>query len=1015
MDKTSLLALTQNAALLIAMVFIYDLTTRLRGARYSVVWKISIGVALGLIGMTIMATPWEYQPGLIFDTRSVLLGISGLFFGTIPTLVAVTMTALFRFYQGGSYYTGISVILASGLIGIIWRQYRQNRLKKLSWLEFYLFGLVVHAAMLALMFTLPLSTALRVLSSITLPVMLIYPIATALLGILLSWRFQQVEAVKTLRESEFLFRSQFDLGNIGMAITTPDQHWRRVNAKLCQMLGYSEEELHRRTWAEMTYSADLEADLAQFKQMLAGNIDGYELDKRFIRKDGEIVYVRLTVACFRQDDEVQFIIAGLLDKTEAKRAEASLRASEEQLKLVLEGSGLGFWDWNIKTGEVQRNARWAEMLGYTYDEIKNSVKQWIDFIHPEDREKAWQSIRDHLEGKTDQHGLEYRMLTKDGDIRWIMDCAKIVSYDPDGRPLRMCGTHTDISERKEIEKSMQLATLVYKNSSEAMTVTDADGVILAVNPAFTQITGYAAHETIGQNGWDLLSSSSHYDPSSYNAMRRAVAAGKDWRGEIKNRRKDGDDLVVQVTINTIFNETGFVHRHVALFSNITEKKKTEEIIWNQANYDPLTGLPNRRLCIEHLQQEAKKAQRSGHQVALLFLDLDLFKEVNDTLGHDMGDMLLKEASHRLMDCVRETDTVSRLGGDEFTVVLSDLESTECIERVAQTILRKLAEPFLLDGQRTYISASIGITLFPDDAQDVDTLLKNADQAMYAAKGQGRNRFQYFTPCMQEAANTRMQLANDLRDSLSGNQFTLHYQPIVDLGTGQIKKAEALIRWQHPLRGQVSPADFIPIAEDTGIIVEIGEWVFKEAARQVASWRRAYGIEIQVSINKSPRQFRDLQKKESWISHLKHLGLSGEAITVEITEGLLLEKAPHISEKLLEFRDAGIQVSLDDFGTGYSSLSYLKKFDIDYLKIDQSFIHNLTENSHEKILCEAIIVMAHKLGMKVIAEGVETENQLVILTDINCDFAQGYHFSRPIPQDEFAKMFLLEASKQKQLN
>ena len=1001
MDKTSFLALTHNAALLIAMVFIYDLATRRKGSKYPRFWKVFIGVALGLIGMTIMVTPWELEPGLIFDTRSVLLGISGLFFGTIPTLVAMAMTATFRVFQGGAYYTGCSVILASGLIGIIWHHYRRDRLAKLSGYELYLLGLVIHGAMLILMFTLPLPRALKTLSIITVPVLLIYPAATALLGILFTGRFQRLQTEKTLRESEFLFRSQFDLGYIGIAITSPEQKWLRVNPRLCEIFGYKEEEMINRSWAEMTHPDDLDADLTQFRRMLAGEIDSYELDKRFLRKNGRTVYTHLTVACFRQDGKVQFIIAGLVDNTAGKQADAQLRASEEQLKLVLSGSDLGYWDWNIATGAVQRNARWAEMLGYTHEEIQNSVKQWIDFIHPDDRQKAWQSIADHLEGKTDKHCLEYRMLTKEGGFHWILDCAKIVSYDPDGKPLRMCGTHTDITDRKQIEASMQLASLIYKNSSEAMTVTDADGFILDVNPAFTRITGYNPQETIGQNAQKLLAKSYRHDPASYISMWRAIESGGDWRGELKNRRKDGEELVVQLTINTILNDEGSVHRRVALFSDITEKKETEEIIWNQANYDPLTGLPNRRLCIEHLQHETRKASRSGHQVALLFLDLDLFKEVNDTLGHDMGDTLLKDAAMRLRGCVRETDTVSRLGGDEFTVVLHDLESSDCIERVARTILEELSEPFTLNGQRAYISASIGITLFPDDAQDVDTLLKNADQAMYAAKGLGRNRFHYFTPSMQEAAKSRMLLVNDLRESLSENQFRLHYQPIVDLQTGKVQKAEALIRWHHPTRGLVSPAEFIPIAEDTGMIVEIGDWVFREAARKVAEWHDLLNIDLQLSINKSPRQFRDdFRVHNEWFDYLQQLGLSGEAICVEITEGLLLEVASHVSEKLLAFRDAGIQVSLDDFGTGYSSLSYLKKFDIDYLKIDQSFIHNLKIDSHEMALCEAIIVMAHKLDIKVIAEGVETQEQLDILTASGCDFAQGYLFSRPLPDAEF---------------
>jgi diguanylate cyclase (GGDEF)-like protein len=390
----------------------------------------------------------------------------------------------------------------------------------------------------------------------------------------------------------------------------------------------------------------------------------------------------------------------------------------------------------------------------------------------------------------------------------------------------------------------------------------------------------------------------------------------------------------------------------------------------------------------------------------LFIDLDRFKEVNDTLGHEKGDMLLKEAANRLLDCVRETDVVGRLGGDEFTIILSDLEDTYSIDRIAEKILRSMAEPFNMGQEMAYISASIGMTLFPEDAADMEGLLKNADQAMYESKHQGRNRFNYFKPIMQEAALQRVALASELRKAIAEKQFTLFYQPIVDMKSGAIIKAEALIRWFHPEKGIVSPANFIPVAEEMGLIVEIGDWVFLEAATQAAKWQSILHDPIQISINKSPVQFNDIKPPErSWIAQLNRLGLDGKHIVIEITEGLLLDANDSINAQLLELSEAGIQVSIDDFGTGYSSLSYLKKFHIDYLKIDQSFVSGLSEDSNDKALCEAIIVMAHKLGMMVIAEGIETEQQLEILREAHCDFGQGYLFSRPIPAEEFESLVL----------
>jgi diguanylate cyclase (GGDEF)-like protein/PAS domain S-box-containing protein len=557
-------------------------------------------------------------------------------------------------------------------------------------------------------------------------------------------------------------------------------------------------------------------------------------------------------------------------------------------------------------------------------------------------------------------------------------------------------------QRKSGEESLKLAASVYETSSEAIMVTDADNRIIAINPAFTRITGYLEEDVLGQNP-RMLKSGRHTN-DFYRDMWGALNATGHWQGEIWDQRKNGEVYPKWLTINTVLNEEGVVQRRVALFTDITQKRITEQLIWNQANFDFLTELPNRQMFHNRLEQDIKKAYRTGKQLALLFIDLDRFKEVNDTLGHDMGDILLKEAAHRLSSCVRESDTVARLGGDEFTILLGDLEDPGSVDRVAQNILRVMAEPFRLGEDVAYVSASIGITLCPDDAATADVLLKNADQAMYSAKSLGRNRYSYFTRAMQEAALNRMRLANELRGALAGGQFRLFYQPIVELATNHIHKAEALIRWQHPQRGQVNPAEFIPIAEDTGMIVEIGEWVFREAAKQVAVWRASYHAEFQISVNKSPVQFRDETLHHiPWQDQLGQLGLPGQSIVVEITEGMLMDVSEAVISKLLAYRDAGIQVSLDDFGTGYSSLSYLKKFDIDYLKIDQSFTRNLAPGSEDLALCESIILMAHKLDMKVIAEGVETEEQKSLLAAAGCDYGQGYLFSMPVPAEEFEQL------------
>jgi diguanylate cyclase (GGDEF)-like protein len=451
------------------------------------------------------------------------------------------------------------------------------------------------------------------------------------------------------------------------------------------------------------------------------------------------------------------------------------------------------------------------------------------------------------------------------------------------------------------------------------------------------------------------------------------------------------------------NETAIqlIEQSANLAAIALERDRTDGLIWKQANYDSLTGLPNRNMLKERFRKEISKAERSDLQVALLFIDLDHFKDVNDTLGHDKGDHLLAIVAQRLRKCVRNIDTVARLGGDEFTVIMGELNNTDSVERVASEILEVISQPFKLDQEVAYLSTSVGITFYPDNGKDLETLIKNADHAMYDAKNKGRNRFQYFAPAMHEVVLQKMALLNDLHSAMSENQFEVFFQPIVEMTTGVIRKAEALIRWHHPLRGMVSPLDFIPVAEETDMIIEIGDWVFEQVLKQSIEWRTGIHENFQISINTSPVQYRDGGANlEQWLNQLHQAGLPGQAINIEITESLLMEDRIAISDNLIRFRDQGIPVSLDDFGTGHSSLSCLRKFDIDYIKIDQSFIHKITAKSDELILCEAITVMAHKLGLKVIAEGIETTEQRDLLIAAGCDYGQGFLFCDPVPAAEF---------------
>ena len=688
----------------------------------------------------------------------------------------------------------------------------------------------------------------------------------------------------------------------------------------------------------------------------------------------------------------------------ANRMTEDLRKSEARYARVIEGSDQGFWDWNLATGEYTVSPRFESMLGYEKGEYKLSSENWKEFIHPDDIGRVLEQLELHAQGQNPLFEIEMRCLTKSGEWKWVHTRGKIVARNDDGKPLIISGSRSDISRRKKAEDELQLASLVYKNSSEAILVTDGAGTIVAINPAFTQLTGYSYEEVVGKQP-DVLKSGRH-DKEFYEAMWNSLETTGQWQGEIWNRKKTGEIYPAWININSTYNEDGSVYRRVALFSDITKKKALEDLIWQQANFDTLTGLPNRRRFIERLEHELSKHSRNHLPIALIFLDLDYFKEINDTLGHAAGDLLLKIAAERLSSCVRRTDTVARLGGDEFTIILTELTDVSSVNRVAASILDKLSEPFILEGEIAYVSASMGITLFPDDAADSETLLRNADQAMYAAKQQGKNRYSFYDSSLQDAVSERRQLIQYLHDAIEKHHFRLAYQPIVELKTGVIRKAEALLRWQHPEKGMISPSVFIPVAEEIGLINTIGNWVFFEAKQQAAKWRAQYGNEFQVSVNVSPAQFKNEgNESAAWLNSLKDSGLSGHSIVVEITEGLLLDASQKVTDQLLMLRDAGIEVALDDFGTGHSSLSYLKKFDIDYIKIDQSFIQSLTPDSGDLALCEAMIVMAHKLGIKVIAEGIETQEQCDLLTDAGCDFGQGFHFSRPMPGEGLEKLLM----------
>jgi diguanylate cyclase (GGDEF)-like protein/PAS domain S-box-containing protein len=537
------------------------------------------------------------------------------------------------------------------------------------------------------------------------------------------------------------------------------------------------------------------------------------------------------------------------------------------------------------------------------------------------------------------------------------------------------------------------------SSPDLQCIIGIDGRLIYANQALSNQFAISQEDLVGAS-LDVICPV--LTPRIGSDLRKVIDTREPLRAEASLPGPDGAEITYRYVFLPVFNDSGQVDSITGTARNISELKASEEKIHRNAYYDSLTQLPNRALFHDRLEQNVKRAERTGNPLALLFIDLDDFKEVNDRSGHATGDQLLQESAHRIGACVRGSDTVARIGGDEFTVILSEVHDVLHIEILAQAILDELARPFEIGASNYFISGSVGITLYPQDGHTPDELLRNADQAMYVSKQAGRNRFSFFTAEMRDSAWARLKTIDELRQALVLNQLEVYYQPIIDLGTGAIAKAEALVRWHHPQGGLVLPDAFIGLAEQTGLIGEIGAWVLEKAVEQARQWSALLGRPFQISVNKSAVEFMNTTVMKSW-GDLDVLALARDQIAVEITEGVLLNDSCAVRERLDMLKRAGVQFAIDDFGIGYSSMSYLKKFQVDFLKIDKSFVKGVMQSADNGIFAETITVMAHKLGLKVIAEGVETVEQRDWLKAMDCDYAQGFLFSEAAPSDRVTDM------------
>ncbi len=698
------------------------------------------------------------------------------------------------------------------------------------------------------------------------------------------------------------------------------------------------------------------------------------------------------------NDEMGALVSAFNVMTETLRQrDADIHSKQSLLEGVVANAQSIITMKDLEGCFILANSQFEQLVGSSFKTIVG--KRTSDIISSDYAEAIERSDREVIETLMPCQVEE--LFPYKGGVHVYLS-SKFPVLDEKGQAKAICSISADITMRKHAEERQQLAANVIANANEAIVITDKDGNITEVNDAYVKITGYAREDVLGKN--PRLLQSGHHDREFYKLMWDDLIKEGAWKGEIWDRRKNGEVFPQLLSINAVINN-GEITNYVGIFSDITERKRVEEQLENLAYFDSLTELPNRALFHERLQQYVIQAEREVSKVGLLFIDLDRFKIVNDSCGHAVGDKLLKIVAQRLLDQVRKVDTVARLGGDEFTVVLSMIDSAIDVISISQKILDALNQPVNLNGHEFRVGGSIGISIYPDDGFDVETLVKHADMAMYKAKESGRNNFQFFRPEMNVHLAGRLEMERELRSAIESDEFCLHYQAKIRLDDDdRIYGMEALLRWEHPNKGLIAPDKFISVAEETGLIVPLGEWVVENACRQTAAWNRRSGESLSVAVNLSARQFQQKGLVNVISNIIECSGISADCLELEITESMMMEGVTESIYVMNQLRDLGVSLAIDDFGTGYSSLSYLKRFPISTLKIDRSFVRDITIDKDDAAIVRSIISLGHSLDLEVVAEGVETQQQLDFLRQHGCHCAQGFFISKPLSKEVFEKNY-----------
>lgn len=808
------------------------------------------------------------------------------------------------------------------------------------------------------------------------------------------------EQARALSQAETRFRATFEQAAVGIAHVGLDDRFVRVNGTLCALLGYSRAEMEGMPCAQVRYGEDEDEVVRIRQELLAGRVTNAQMEKRYLRKDGSTLWINCTTSLARAADSSPdyFIMVGQ-DISDRRAQEIALKESQQRFELAVRSTEEGVWDWSRRSGRLYISPRGRLLLGLAPDDPLDLRRLWCELIHYEDRERfrdAWQTLR---RGASQQFEIDLRIRHAD-ETYHEFTLRGFASHDDDDKVDRLVGMLADVTSRKQTERRLSLAAAVFINSHEGFVVTDLDGEISAVNPSFTRITGYTEAEVVGRNM--RLMRSGRHDGTFYREMWHTILTTGSWQGEVWNRRKNGEVFLQQLMISTVFDGAGKPQSYIGAFHDITEIKRSEFELDHIAHYDPLTDLPNRTLLASLLDHAVN---RPGAHCAVLCVDLDRFKTVNESFGHMAGDQVLRMCAERMRTLLGSRASLGRYGADEFLVIIDDLKSPDEAGAIAREIIGILAEPYLFpDGTEVYVGASVGISLYPDDADNAQHLVQHANSALFEAKDNGRGTSSFYTQALTQVAKNRIELETELRRALVREEFEIHYQPCVDLTTRRILGVEALVRWRHPTQGLIMPDRFIPLAEETGLIVQLGDWVLERSCQQMVSWHEKGIVCDYVAVNLSPRQFSRDTLCARVEEVLARTGLAAEQLEVEITESMLFEARAAAEQKCQQLADMGVRIALDDFGTGYSSLGYLKRFPIAKLKIDRSFVRDLPHSAADGEITVAIIAVAKALGLDVVAEGIETREQFDFLRDRHCDLGQGFLFSRPRPAAELEKMF-----------